>query len=190
MAKPKRKKRKPGGGYTPPPVDNDALITEAEAIIAQLDDATGGALWGQAQKLLLKAHGDATLIARAIAARDAPLLGEIIHAMRNPESGEAEALEASTTAKETAYAELLAAVSNDDMRNAMKVFRRRLKLIKLDHESKLGRSPLTSGKDAGFEAIIAPPEIPGEVWQALANRGDLEDIGQGFYKLATQRKSF
>ena len=81
-------------------------------------------------------------------------------------------------------------IPEETLRSAMKTYRKRMKLMKLDHESKLGRSPLTSGKDAGFESILPPEEFAPEVWQVLAARGELEATGQGFYKLPTERPSF
>ena len=67
---------------------------------------------------------------------------------------------------------------------------KRVKLTKLDHESKLARSPLSSGKDADFDAIIPPNQFPPEVWRALVRKGELESTGQGFYKIPLQRRDF
>ena len=72
----------------------------------------------------------------------------------------------------------------------MKAFRKRLKLMKLDHESKLGRSPLTGGKDAGFESILPPEQFPSDVWKVLASKGEVESTGRGFYKLPENRPTF
>ncbi len=65
----------------------------------------------------------------------------------------------------------------------MRAFRKRLKLTKLDEESKLGRSPLTGGKKSTVVAIMAPYGYPQEVWDELVKQGKLKDTGRGFYEL-------
>jgi hypothetical protein len=69
------------------------------------------------------------------------------------------------------------------LKRAMKAFRKRLKLTRLNEESKLGRSPLTGGKHSDVVAIMPPHQYPHEVWQELAKRGKLKDAGRGFYEL-------
>ena len=43
---------------------------------------------------------------------------------------------------------------------ALKAFKKRLKLTKLDEESKLGRSPLSTGGKSQITAIIPPNQYP------------------------------
>jgi hypothetical protein len=66
----------------------------------------------------------------------------------------------------------------------MKAFRRRMKLMRLDHESKLGVGPMTSGKKADFDSILPPREFDENVWKVLAAEGQLKATGRGFYGLA------
>jgi len=68
-------------------------------------------------------------------------------------------------------------------KRAMKAFRKRLKLTRLDDESKLGRSPLTSGKPSGVVAITPPNQYPPAVWHELVKQGKLKPAGTGFYAL-------
>ena len=70
-----------------------------------------------------------------------------------------------------------------DVKRAMKAFRKRLKLTRLNEESKLGRNPLTSGKKSDIVAIMPPHQYPDAVWQELIRRGRLKDAGNGFYEL-------
>ena len=70
-----------------------------------------------------------------------------------------------------------------DVKRAMKAFRKRLKLTRLNDESKLGRNPLTSGKKSDVVAILPPHQYPDAVWQELMRRGRLRDAGNGFYEL-------
>jgi peptidoglycan hydrolase-like protein with peptidoglycan-binding domain len=72
------------------------------------------------------------------------------------------------------------------LKRAMKAFRKRLKLTRLNEESKLGRSPLTGGKHSDVVAIMPPHQYPPEVWQELVKRGRLKDAGSGFYELVEQ----
>ena len=64
---------------------------------------------------------------------------------------------------------------------AMRCFRKRVKFMVLDRESKLGVGPLTSGKDASVDSMMAPHDYPMEVWLALAKDGQLVDDGGGFF---------
>jgi len=72
----------------------------------------------------------------------------------------------------------------ETLKSALKAFRKRLKLMRLDAESKLGVGrPMTSGKKSGIDAIQPPNQFPREVWQELAKQGKLKDTGGGFYAL-------
>ncbi len=70
-----------------------------------------------------------------------------------------------------------------NLKRAMKAFRKRLKLTRLNEESKLGRNPLTSGKKSQVVAIMPPRQYPVEVWQELVRQARLNDSGGGFYEL-------
>jgi len=71
----------------------------------------------------------------------------------------------------------------DQLRNALKAFKKRLKLSKLDDESSLGRGPLSSGRPSGIVAITPPQQYPRAVWDALVAEGRLKYAGQGMYQL-------
>ena len=72
--------------------------------------------------------------------------------------------------------------SEDELKKALRAFKKRLKLTQLDDDSKLGRSPLTGGKTTVIS--IQPPSGFGrEIWEELAAKGFLEPDGGGFYKL-------
>jgi hypothetical protein len=74
--------------------------------------------------------------------------------------------------------------SEEELKRAMTMFRKRLKFTKLDMESKLGaHRPMTSGKKADVQGIIPPREIRPEVWAELARQKKLKDMGGGFYSL-------
>ena len=133
-------------------------------------------IWGQAQKLLLKAKADPHKVAEAIIGRDAEALDRILDVLQGKEPIEEEPPAEAT-------AEVLPEIPGDTLRKAMKAFRRRMKLTRLDHESKLGVGPMTTGKAADFDSILPPQDFPPEVWKVLAARGELEYMGRGFYML-------
>lgn len=72
--------------------------------------------------------------------------------------------------------------TEDVLKMALKAFRKRLKLTRLDEDSKLGRSPLTGGKHA-IVAIQPPNQFPPRVWQELVRQGKLKPAGSGMYQL-------
>ena len=181
MAKPKRKKRKPTGGRPAETTRPDVALEEAEKLRPSLSVDQIGPEWGALQRTLIKAGADATLVSRAIATRDLDLVDRLLANLRDP-SVEVEAPEPP--------ADPGIDIPEEVLHDAMRAYRKRLKLTKLDHESKLARSPLSSGKDADFDAIVPPNQFPPEVWRTLAARGELESTGQGFYRIPTARREF
>jgi hypothetical protein len=76
------------------------------------------------------------------------------------------------------------AISEDTLKQALGAFKKRLKLTKLDQESKLGaHKPMTSGKKVEGMGIQPPNQFPREVWKELANQGKIKDMGGGFYTM-------
>lgn len=75
--------------------------------------------------------------------------------------------------------------TDEDLKRAMKAFKKRLKLTALDDESRLGRSPMTGGGTSGIESIIPPREFPQDVWDELVKQGRLSKDSDGFYRVGT-----
>ena len=73
----------------------------------------------------------------------------------------------------------------EELRKALKAFKKRLKLTRLDDESSLGRGPMSGGKSSGVVAIMPPTQYPKIVWDKLVEQGRLKHTGQGLYQLAT-----
>jgi hypothetical protein len=174
MAKPKKRKKKPGHAPPPSTVETGSVVEELLTLRVELEAGAEGTAWGKAQKLLLSIKADPKEVAKAIMGRDLPTLDRILNTLQGIEVEEEPPVEPEEPAVD---------VPNEVLRKAMKAFRRRLKLTRLDHESKLGQSPLTSGKDADFDSILPPMEYPPEVWKTLVARGELETTGRGFYML-------
>lgn len=75
------------------------------------------------------------------------------------------------------------APSPEVLRNALKAFKKRLKLARLDDESSLGRGPMSGGKSSGIVAITPPNQYPRAVWDELVKQNRLKYAGQGLYQL-------
>jgi hypothetical protein len=76
----------------------------------------------------------------------------------------------------------------DQLKYALKAFRKRLKLTRLDHESKLGYGPMTNGSNArnsGIVGITPPNQFPQAIWDELTRQGKLKHVGQGLYELTS-----
>ena len=79
-----------------------------------------------------------------------------------------------------------AAARKEELRLAMKAFRKRMKLTKLDDESRLGRGPMSGGGKSGVVAITPPNQFPMKVWEELAEQGKLRRYGKGLYQLVEE----
>ena len=151
------------------PAHDATLADEAQARRDQLLD--DGAAWGALQKQLLGSTLPSADIAAVVMRRDLNALDVLIARLRG------QAVDAPPKP------EVDASIDEQVLRDAMKAFRKRLKLTKLDHESKLGRSPLSTGRGADFESILPPHQFPEPVWETLVARGELTGTGRGFYML-------
>jgi hypothetical protein len=72
---------------------------------------------------------------------------------------------------------------HQQLKLALKAFRKRLKIMRLDAESNLGGGPLSSGRDSGIVAITPPHQYPEAVWEELVRQGKLKNSGHGMYEL-------
>ncbi len=73
--------------------------------------------------------------------------------------------------------------SKEELRLAMKAFRKRLKLTRLDDESRMGYGPTSSGQKSGIVAITPPNQFSQDVWLELAKQGKLKRDRGGLYSL-------
>ncbi len=74
----------------------------------------------------------------------------------------------------------------DQLKAAFKAFKKRLKLTRLEEESKLGRNPATGGRHSGIVGISPPVEFPREIWEELVQQGKLKHSSSGMYELAEE----
>lgn len=70
-----------------------------------------------------------------------------------------------------------------ELKAALKAFKKRLKLTRLDAESNIAGGPLSSGASSGIVAITPPDQYPRAVWDELVKQGRMKYAGQGMYSL-------
>lgn len=73
-----------------------------------------------------------------------------------------------------------------ELKLALKAFKKRLKLTRLDAESRIGVGPMSSGSTWGVSAIMPPIEYARTVWDELVKQGRLRNAGHGLYSLVEQ----
>ena len=71
----------------------------------------------------------------------------------------------------------------EQLKQAFKAFKKRLKLTRLDAESQINANPLTSGRKSEIVAITPPNQFSIEVWEELVKQGRLKRGGHGTYEL-------
>lgn len=77
-------------------------------------------------------------------------------------------------------------LSPENLRRALKAFKKRLKLTRLDDDSVLRRGSVDKSRGAGIVAIRPPDSYPQAVWDKLAEQGKLRQAGSGLYQLSTE----
>ncbi|HEY1377517.1 MAG TPA: hypothetical protein VGF55_12025 [Gemmataceae bacterium] len=76
--------------------------------------------------------------------------------------------------------------TREQLKAAMKAFKRRLKLTRLDAESQLSKNPLSTGRGSGIVAIVPPVDFPQAVWDELVRQNKLKKAGHGLYELVAE----
>jgi hypothetical protein len=123
--------------------------------------------WALASRLIARFPVDAAESARVFKAKDHAGLDRLVHALEHPAP--------KAPAKPTLE------VTDADMKAAMRAFHKRLKLTRLDDESRLGGRYTSGGRKSQADAIEPPKDFPREVWDALVQAGRLKPMGKGFY---------
>ncbi|MEM6458870.1 MAG: hypothetical protein AAF710_05705 [Planctomycetota bacterium] len=180
--------------------------TKLSELLSELwlaDDAkTQTRLWGKAQTALMRLGVDANRVASVVGQRDVEALAKLI---RQADAGQAQGQNASKAAPQTGatsggtagggartIAELRAekaaaagtdSLEEDNLKRALRAFRRKLKNYRRDDESRLGSKYVTSGKPSAINAIEPPREYPPAVWNKLVELGRLKRGGGGTYEL-------
>ena len=169
----KNKKKKKGGFKSP--VQSQQNIVDSIAGIADKIFAAdnAGPLWGELHKAFLKSEVDKSVAAKIIMHKDKEELKSVIAQLQ---SGFDVALDQEQPKE-------LPVLEHETQIEALRCFRKRVKFMKLDRESKLGVGPLSKGKDENVDSMMAPHDYPMDVWLALARDGHLVNDGGGFFHI-------
>jgi hypothetical protein len=149
------------------------IVTELDELLTAIrgydDPRRAGDEWRKAFRTLQKSDLPPGRVRGVVGMRDVDQLAKLIEQLRTPETAPPPADDAP---------------SSEICKRALRAFRKRLKLTRLDEESKLGRGPLSKGGGSSSAAITPPVEWPDDVWQELVRQGKLRYIGRRFYELA------
>lgn len=153
--------------------DEATTVTKLDELLAAIrgydDPRRAAAEWKQVYKLLQKTDLRSARVTHIVGMRDVAALAGLIEQLRAPEAAPAAA----------------DAPSAETCKRALRAFRKRLTLTRLDEESTIDmHRPLSKGSASlGPAAIVPPVEWPQSVWQELVRQGKLHYIGGGLYEL-------
>ena len=144
----------------------DLLSRILTDIVAQLQvGADTDQAWAEASQALVTAREeDDVELYVAVDERDFETLRTIV---RNWESGERP----------------LTRHDRDALKRALKAFRKRLKIVRLDSESSVGGGPTSSGRHSDIVGVRPPDQYPQEVWDELVRQKRLVASSNGIYEL-------
>ena len=162
------------------------------------DSKTKAKLWASAQTALMRVCPDAHRIASIVNKQDIEAFARLVAEVdanraeieRNaaglgrgiPTTPLAPAAPAADPVEDTPSNIPNDSLEEENLKRALKAFRRRLKNTKRDDESRLGGRYVTRG-GSNITAVQPPIEFPPAVWQKLAELGRLKYSGRGTYQL-------
>ena len=76
--------------------------------------------------------------------------------------------------------------TKETLARAIKALKKRLKVTRLDDESRLGHDAMSKGGRSGIVAVKPPTQYPPEVWQALEQKGRVRIDRNGLVELIEQ----
>ena len=162
-----------------------AIAKELDAALAALegaDPASAGPRWGAMHKAMLKAKFDPQALMRIVGARD---LDAMQRAVRQAK-GEAVEEPAGTAGAEAGGSAAGSDVPLEVMQDALRMFRKRVKLSQLDADSRLGHGPMSGTGQHRIQSMVPPRDYPAAVWEALVRAGKLRREGDGFLSIVEQ----
>jgi hypothetical protein len=152
-------------------------LTKLDTLLAALrgcaDPRRAGSEWKQVYKLLQETDLPAVRASHVAAMRDVAQLAAAIDQLRSPVAPpEPPPVDVPDT---------------ETCRKAMRAFRKRLEVTRLDDESQISsHEKLSRGGESRITAINPPIEWPKSVWQELVRQGKLRYAGSGCYELAEE----
>ncbi len=166
------------------------LVKDIDAALARIvtsDPSAAGPHWGAIHKLLLKAKLDPQAIMRLVGARDTAELTRAVARAKGEEVAEPSA-DASVAAVDGTATNAAPAQEFElsVLQDALRMFRKRVKLSQLDADSKLGVGPMSGTGQHRIQAMLPPRDYPWGVWEALVKAGKLRRDADGFYSIVEQ----
>jgi hypothetical protein len=79
------------------------------------------------------------------------------------------------------------ASTESELKRALGAFKKRLKMIRLDDDSRLGHGPMSSGRRETVVSIQPPSGFGKAVWEELADLGYLTRDTSGFYEVTDKQ---
>jgi hypothetical protein len=76
--------------------------------------------------------------------------------------------------------------TKETLQRAMKALKKRMKLTRLDDESRLGHDAMSRGGRSGIVAVRPPEQYPAEVWAALEQKGRVRIDRHGLVEIIEQ----
>jgi hypothetical protein len=168
--------------------------------VAQAPNApASGPHWKTLHTLLKKAPCDQMRLARFVAERNVDAMRKLLDevaaapppAPRGVPAGSVGDTDGSAARSAAPRPEIIVRAEKptaQQLKTALAAFKKRLKLTKLDQESRLGRSPMTGGAKSGIVAILPPNLYPRNYWEELEKQGQIRNTGGGFYELVEKAK--
>ena len=146
-------------------VHNHLLAPALGTVVDALRSGAGEEAWAEADKALRLARPDDpelddSDLAVIVELRDLDELGKLVDGWR-----------AGTIDRPAADKAIL--------KRAMKALRKRVKLARLDEESTLGGTGLSSGRESAICGVRPPDQYPQEIWETLLRMGRVRDAGHG-----------
>lgn len=123
--------------------------------------------WALAERLSARLPIDQAEAKRVFAEKDAEGFLALIEKVENPPAKVEQPIE----------------VDADTQAAALRAFKKRLKVMRLSDESRLGGRYTSGGRSSNIDAIEPPEGFELKVWKALVQAGRLRNTGQGFYAL-------
>ncbi|MDQ7013471.1 MAG: hypothetical protein Q9O74_06190 [Planctomycetota bacterium] len=147
-------------------------IQKLRQLVTEVNKGPASAMqaWPIVTRLLARMPLDAAEVKRVCDDRDPVGLDVLVTRLEHPDAEPAAETDPATEA-----------VTDDEMKAALRAFNKRFKLGRLADESRLGGRYTSGGRESKIDAIQPPSEYPTRVWKALAAAGKLKYTGNGFY---------
>ncbi|MEM9167881.1 MAG: hypothetical protein AAGB48_12760 [Planctomycetota bacterium] len=156
------------------------LIDKLQQVHDELAEANDGFAivdaWSLASRLLTRVPVDQAEAAQICETKDLAGFQRLLDSLREP----GDAPEPKPDPQSFAH---------DDLAAAVRAFKKRLKLSKLNDESRLGGRYTSGGRSSAIAAIQPPSGFDPAIWPALVREGRLVDRGNGFYGLPAAERA-